>query len=211
MTSIWSGLSANLLTTVMTSSVRASAVLILLATFVTTHAVTSPEEANAACALENDAVASCDEFGDGNDASRRLQGDDDDAATFCSFAGTTLAAQCDPRDTCGAEYRAYLTCYYRALCEDPTLGCAPLAADDPPATVPPATASPAPSYSPAPTATPAPTASPMPTRSPAPTYSPAPTATHAPTPPARVDPCRSCDGARGLTAGLAAAAWLLVA
>jgi len=91
-------------------------------------AVTSPEEANAACALENDAVASCDESGD--DASRRLQGDDDDAATFCSFAGPTLAAQCDTRDTCAAEYRAYLTCYYRALCEDPSLGCAPLAADE---------------------------------------------------------------------------------
>ena len=108
----------------MAYSIRAT--VLILATCVTTHAVTSPEEATAACALENDAVTSCD----GDDASRRLLGDDDDAATFCSFAGPTLAAQCDTRDTCATEYRAYLTCYYRALCEDPSLGCAPLAADE---------------------------------------------------------------------------------
>ena len=175
----------------MTYSIRA---VLILATCVTTHAVTSPEEATAACALENDAMASCDESWD--DASRRPLGGpqgheswdgENYARWLCFFGGPSLAA-CDARDTCASEYRAYLSCYYRALCEDPTRGCTTAA----------------PSSSPAPTE--------MPTESPAPSSSPAPTATPAPSRPVHVDCFGSCtDGARGLTAGLAAAAWLLVA
>ena len=194
----------------MTYSIRAT--VLILATCVTTRAVTSPEEAYAACALENDAVASCDESWD--DASRRPLGGpqgheswdgENYARWLCFFGGPSLAA-CDARDTCGSEYRAYLSCYYRALCEDPTRDCATAA----------------PSSSPAPTE--------MPTESPAPSSSPAPTATPVPT--YEIRGCKRrllrhtdvgdrpeahrllrCppDGARGLTVGFAAAAWLLIA
>ena len=56
----------------MAPTLRIFRLALMLVIFPASAAVTSPEEATAACALENEAVASCDEFGD--DASRRLLG-----------------------------------------------------------------------------------------------------------------------------------------
>ena len=94
----------------------------ILAVYFAMSAALTPDEANAACQAENDALAACTEA-----AERRLAADDDDAAVFCSLAVETLASQCAAPSDCPAENRARLSCYYQQLCEDPTLGCEPLA------------------------------------------------------------------------------------
>ncbi len=49
----------------------------LLAVYFAKCATVTPDEANAACQAENDALSAC------TDARRRLAADDDDAAVFC--------------------------------------------------------------------------------------------------------------------------------
>jgi hypothetical protein len=194
----------------MTLTLRGARGVLILAIIGITGAVT-PDEANAACVAENDALATCLEaarrrlaeatncetlegfdcpedipkdvcrFICAQDAERTggpersppdvdweeeaewhtdhsaASADDDDAAVFCSFAVETLASQCAAPSDCPAENRARLSCYYRALCEDQTLGCEPLAADDPSPT---ALATTAPAPRPTSGASPSPTVAP---------------------------------------------------